>query len=52
MMNSTDKKGLATFTELDKVRGVTLGGKGLKACQDGLEHFVPTFALGCKGLPG
>ena len=27
-------------------------GGGVKACQDGLEHFFPTFARGCKGLPG
>ena len=28
------------------------GVGGVKACQDGLEHFFPTFARGCKGLPG
>ena len=26
-------------------------GGGVKACQDGLGHFFPTFARGCKGLP-
>ena len=28
------------------------GGGGVKACQYGLEHFFPTFARWCKGLPG
>ena len=26
------------------------GGGGVKACQDGLEHFFPMFAQGVKGL--
>ena len=28
------------------------GGGGVKACQDGWITFPPTFAWGCKGLPG
>ena len=28
------------------------GGGVVKACQDGLGHFFPTFAQGYKGLPG
>ena len=31
---------------------LTEGGGGVKAYQDGLEHFFPKFAQGCKGLPG
>ena len=27
-------------------------GGGVKSCQVGLEHFFPTFAWECKGLPG
>ena len=34
--------------------GIARKGEGgdVKACQDGLGHFFPTFAQGCKGLPG
>ena len=24
---------------------------GVKACQNGLEHFFPAFVRGCKGMP-
>ena len=27
-------------------------GGGVKALQNGLENFIPTFFPGCKGLPG
>ena len=37
---------------LTSSRWVLSVSQGVKACQDGLWHFFPTFARGCKGLPG